>query len=337
MIFSSILLHQFIAASAAANILFQGATVISFDEDAQSVQVLRNSSLLVEGKKITAIFPSGFDSPIPEDTEVIPSNGKIISPGFIDTHRHLWQTAYRTIGSNITLASYSAAKSPFVQHVIDRFQADDVYYGQLFGIRESLNAGVTAIVDHAHGTFTEDTADASLRASIDAGARTYWSFGVHTPLNNYTLDLQWQSLRTWAETIDWDATPVKLRLSFDEFSTVQQDVIDDIRRNIRDFNISVLSTHHLGGPWIAPNSPTLLNGLGLLDTDVPVIFAHGTFITPDDLNLLREHNHYVAISAESEMHFGHDYPYAHKAMDQAALAVDAHFTYSADIVTQARI
>ncbi|RSL87548.1 hypothetical protein CDV31_016233 [Fusarium ambrosium] len=333
----SFLLHYFITAGSAANVLFRGGTVISFDEDSQSVQVLRNNSLLIEGNKIAAIFPSDSDFEVPKDAEIIPSEGKIISPGFIDTHRHLWQTAYRTISSNITLATYSAYKGPFVKNVIDRFSADDIYYGQYFAIRESLNAGVTSTVDHAHASFTEETADASLRASIDAGARTYWCFQAHSPLNNYSLHDQWDSIRKWAQTIDWNATPVKLGLSFDEFATVDQGVIDDIARTIRDNNISLLSTHYLGGPWIAPNSPSLLYEQGLLNTTVPVIFAHGTFITPDDHALLREYNHYVAIAPESEMHFGHTYPFAHKIMDQASLAVDAHFTYSADIVTQARI
>ncbi|KAF4979143.1 hypothetical protein FDECE_18110 [Fusarium decemcellulare] len=312
------LLYQCIVICSAASVLFERATVISFDEDAQSIQVLRNSSLLITGNRISAIFSSNSSFTIPKDTKIIPSDGKILSPGFIDTHRHLWQTAYRTISSNISLASYSAYKSPFVEKVQQRFSADDIYYGQLFGIWESLNAGVTAIVDHAHGTFTPETADASLRASIDA-------------------DRQWESLRRWTETINWDATPVRLGLAFDEFQAAGRDVVEDISKNIRDYNISLLSTHYLGGPWIAGNSLTLLSELGLLNNSVPVIFAHGTFITPDDHNLLREHNHYVAIAPESEMHFGHDYLYAHKVMDQASLAVDAHFTYSADMVTQARI
>ena len=37
------------------------------------------------------------------------------------------------------------------------------------------------------------------------------------------------------------------------------------------------------------------------------------------------------------MHYGLDHPVSHLVQDQAALGADTHFTYSSDIVTQARI
>jgi cytosine/adenosine deaminase-related metal-dependent hydrolase len=60
-------------------------------------------------------------------------------------------------------------------------------------------------------------------------------------------------------------------------------------------------------------------------------------MTPGDANLLRSTNQYLSITPESEMHYGHGHPNSQLIMDQAALGIDTHFTYSADIVTQARI
>jgi cytosine/adenosine deaminase-related metal-dependent hydrolase len=37
------------------------------------------------------------------------------------------------------------------------------------------------------------------------------------------------------------------------------------------------------------------------------------------------------------MHYGYDYPNSHLILDQASLGVDTHFTFSTDILTQARI
>ena len=37
------------------------------------------------------------------------------------------------------------------------------------------------------------------------------------------------------------------------------------------------------------------------------------------------------------MHYGHTHPHSHLIQDQASLGVDTHFTFSSDILTQARI
>lgn len=67
------------------------------------------------------------------------------------------------------------------------------------------------------------------------------------------------------------------------------------------------------------------------------MFSHASFLTPAGARLLRETNQYISITAESEMHYGHDHPYNHMIQDQASLGIDTHFTYSTDILTQARM
>ncbi|KAJ3547927.1 hypothetical protein NM208_g1256 [Fusarium decemcellulare] len=322
---------------AARNVLFDGGTIISFDEEAGGVKVLRNHSVLVKGNTISAIFPSGSGTDLPEDVDVVPVSGKILTPGFIDTHRHLFQSAFKTIASNITMAAYFATLSPYVPNVINRLGPDDIYYGQMMAIRESLGAGVTSIVDHSYGTFDEGTSRASLQASIDSGARIQWCFGLHQIPNNFTIAKQAGVFQQLLRDTDWASTIVRPGISFDEFADAPQSVLDTVINLISKSNLSTLTTHFLGGPWIGANSPKLLKDLGLLNSSTPVIFSHATALTPEDAAVLREYDHHIAIAPESEMHFGHGYPHSHKIMDQAALAIDASWAWSGDIVTQARI
>ncbi|RKK19295.1 hypothetical protein BFJ68_g1385 [Fusarium oxysporum] len=324
-------------ASFGSKVLFDGGTIITFDENAQAVKVLRNTSVLVEDDIISAIYEEATREAPSNDTEVISAVGKIITPGFIDTHRHLFQTGLRTMRSNITMAAYFAALSPYVPNVINRFTADDIYYGQLFGIWQSLEAGVTTIIDHSYGTFDEETSEASLRASIDSQARISWCYGIHRIPNNFTIERQVAYFKRVAKTIDWDSTPVQLGISYDEFDGGLEADIDEVIRLTKEYNVSALTTHFMGGPWIASNSPTLLNRLGLLNLTTPVIFSHATSLSPDDATLLRELNHHIAIAPESEMHFGHGFPHSHNIMDQAGLAIDAGWAWSADLISQARI
>ena len=85
------------------------------------------------------------------------------------------------------------------------------------------------------------------------------------------------------------------------------------------------------------NSPRDLHALGILNTTLPVVFSHASFLNAENAQLLRSTNQYISITAESEMHYGHDHTHSHLIQDQASLGVDTHFTYSTDIITQARL
>ena len=66
------------------SILYEGGTVIAFDEPTESISVLENASVLIEGNTITQITTTPNSSSIPSNTTRIDATRKIISPGFID-------------------------------------------------------------------------------------------------------------------------------------------------------------------------------------------------------------------------------------------------------------
>ncbi|CAG2005272.1 unnamed protein product [Fusarium graminearum] len=105
----------------------------------------------------------------------------------------------------------------------------------------------------------------------------------------------------------------------------------------REFEVAVITTYSLGGPWGFPNLPSDLAGLDVLEGDIPIIFSHASFLTAKDRDLLRQNNHYISITPESEMHYGQTHPHSYLIQDQAALGVNTHFAFSTDILTQARI
>ncbi|KAH7229872.1 metal-dependent hydrolase, partial [Fusarium oxysporum] len=98
-----------------------------------------------------------------------------------------------------------------------------------------------------------------------------------------------------------------------------------------------LTTHTMASPWIIDHGPSTLAKFNSFGTPFPIIFSHASFLSPADTALLRKHNHYVSITPESEMHYGHSHPNTPFIQDQSALGVDSAFTSSADIATQARI
>ncbi|MEF9908230.1 alpha/beta hydrolase [Streptomyces sp. P9-A2] len=71
-------------------ILFTGATVVTMDP---RLGVLAPADLLVEGETILAVGPD-LDR---DGAVVVDAAGTILAPGFVDTHRHAWETQLRRI------------------------------------------------------------------------------------------------------------------------------------------------------------------------------------------------------------------------------------------------
>ena len=68
-------------------------------------------------------------------------------PGFVDTHRHTWQTTMRAICADWTLMDYFRGIRLTIS---PRYLAEDVYAGNYVGALEALDAGVTTILDFSH-------------------------------------------------------------------------------------------------------------------------------------------------------------------------------------------
>ncbi|KAK5625842.1 hypothetical protein RRF57_001558 [Xylaria bambusicola] len=194
--------------------LLSGGTIVAFDRTSGLFNVIRNGSLLVKEGRITSISENPLPAGIPESTEVVDCTDKIITPGFVDTHRHGWQTVYKTLGSNTTLAEYSARYSASV--ALSVFTPDDVYISQLAGIYEAQAAGVTTILDHAHHTWTKEHASAGWKASVDSGARIFFAYTFMNTSTNFQIP---QQMEHWQELAASSPTNLStLALSYDDFT-----------------------------------------------------------------------------------------------------------------------
>ena len=155
-----------------SNKLFQNATLITFNPSTSSLEILHNHSLLVKNDRITDIAPC---IPLPSDTntELIDCTAKILAPGFINTHAHTWQTAFRSLGPDVTLCDYFQRFGQY-SPATKSFSAEDVFVSALAGYVEGLNAGTTTVVEHAHANWEPQVVRRGYEAAVESGGRVWW-------------------------------------------------------------------------------------------------------------------------------------------------------------------
>lgn len=279
--------------------LYRGGTIVAFDRATEGLRVIRDGSLVVIDDRIATISDSTPDD-LPPDTVTIDVSGQIITPGFIDTHRHSWQTAYKTIASNTSLVEYLFRYSTFAAH--PHYTAEDVYISQLAGLYEAQAAGVTTIIDHAHHTWSADRAEAGLQASMDSGSRVYWCYNLEN-VTEFDIPAQLTHLRDIATRAEYTKTPTSLGIAYDHFGPdANVEEIAAFWSLADEFKIPLVTAHTLQGPWGSLNTPEAIHDLGYLDGDRAIVLSHASFMTPHGANLMRAANQYISITPESEMY-----------------------------------
>ena len=147
--------------------LIRGAIVLTQDP---KLGELQDADILIEDDKIAAVGKNLSA----EGAEIIDAKGDIVIPGFIDTHRHTWETSIRTCAPDYTLGAYFAG-------ILDKFapvyRPEDVYAANQWGALECANAGITTLVDWSHIMNTPAHADAAIKGLQDAGIRSVFAFG----------------------------------------------------------------------------------------------------------------------------------------------------------------
>lgn len=108
--------------------------------------------------------------------------------------------------------------------------------------------------------------------------------------------------------------------------------------NSRELGLDFITLHYHGGFFDNDvKKIALLERIGLLNISLPIIFSHATKMTEEEGHLLRKRNQHVSLTTESEMHYGMWGIESKHFLDQCALGVDTHLTFSADMLTQMRI
>lgn len=114
-------------------------------------KVIENVDLLVVGNRIKKIGRCAIEGTNP-DIKIIDATGKIVIPGLVNTHTHLYQNMLKGIRDDLRLKEWCEQVTFPFSHIIhqEHRQHDNIelgYYYAALGALEMVRSGITSFVD----------------------------------------------------------------------------------------------------------------------------------------------------------------------------------------------
>jgi 5-methylthioadenosine/S-adenosylhomocysteine deaminase len=311
-------------------LLLKGGYVVTVDD---SIGDVPDGDVLIQDDVIAAV---GRDlSASSGDTEVIDATGRLVIPGLVDTHRHVWQGAIAAYTPQITGAGYEPA---VLAGISPEYTAEDIYAGTLWGALQALDAGITTIADWAHNLQSPEHANADLRGLQESGIRGYFLYGGPGPKSEEPNPPHPQDARRMRDEHFPNGVNGRLRMGM----ALRGPAFTSEERNTNDFNFArelglPISTH-VGMAGTA-DAITMINRNGLLGPDVN--YVHGNMLTGEELDLIASSNGTLSITASTDMlmQFG-TYPVTGRALERhitCGFGVDTICSCGTDLFSEMRL
>jgi 5-methylthioadenosine/S-adenosylhomocysteine deaminase len=274
----------------ADELLLRGGLVVTVDE---SLGDLPDADVLIRDGVIVAVAP-GLSTSAP-DAELIDCKGRLVIPGLVDTHRHVWQGAIGAFTPQMTGAGYGPA---VLSGISTRYEPKDIYAGALWGALQALDAGITTIADWAHNLRSAEHADANLKGLQESQIRGYFLYGGPGPTSDspnppHPLDARRMRDKHFPAGVNG-----RLRMGM----ALRGPCFTSAERNAEDFKFArelglPISTHV--GMAGTSDAIITLDRFGLLGADVN--YAHGNMLTDQELDLIASSKGTLSLTPSTDM------------------------------------
>lgn len=307
--------------------LIKDGAVLSMDPEVGDFPV---ADLLIEDGRIVAIGPNLEAG----NAAVIDARGKIVMPGFVDTHLHQFETALRSFLADGILIDDGQPHGVvnYYDYILQKFslvyRPEDVYISELFGSLAQLDTGVTTVMDVSQIHHSPEHSEAAIQALRDAGRRA--AFGY---------------FEGWGDRAQYPQDARRLKAA--HFASDDQLLTMVMGGEIylpgyetaweigRDLDIPV-ALHVVGTFGMQPVFDELARA-GAFGPDN--IFIHMTGMSDLGWQAAADAGAHVSLAVPIEMQMRHGMPPIQKALDmgmQPSLSSDVECTMTADPFTQMR-
>ncbi len=313
-------------------LLLRGGYVVSVDPE---IGDINEGDVLIENDTIAGVA-ANIDV---TDAEVIDVSGDVVIPGFVDSHRHTWETPIRGSAPNATLDDYFGI-------VLDGFavayRPEDVYVANYMGALECINAGITTLLDWSHIQNTPDHSDEAIRGLRESGIRSVFAYGFpNTSLSDWWFESALKTpddvKRVREEYFSSDDGLITMALATRGPGFCKPEVVKHEWNLARQLDLPI--TVHVGMGRVAGrfNMVGQLHEMDLLGPDTT--YVHSCYLSEEEWKLVADTGGKISIAAQVELQMGHGYPPSLRARElglRPSLSIDVVTTVPGDMFTEMR-
>jgi cytosine/adenosine deaminase-related metal-dependent hydrolase len=299
----------FLTQQTARQLLLKGGCVLTLDARLGNFE---RADVLIDGPRIADIRAT---ITAPSATTIDASN-MIVMPGFVDTHRHMWEGQLRNILPDGLLSDYTRDITGAARAV---YRPEDVKIGDLLSALGAINAGVTTVLDWSHIGNSPQHTDAAIEGLKESGIRAVYAYGAGTagPQNQFPADIRRLRRQYFSSNDQLLTLAMATGVNASDW------------RVAREVSASI-TIHLLGTNVLTP----VKDALG---SDITFIHCNG--LTETDWQLIKSSGANVSIACPIEMEMGHGVPPIQEALDHGirpSLSTDVETEMPGDFFTQMR-
>jgi 5-methylthioadenosine/S-adenosylhomocysteine deaminase len=308
-------------------ILLKGGIVLSLD---RAIGDFEQADVLIEGRTIKAVQPN-ISAP---NAQVIDAKNRIVMPGLVDTHRHMWQGFLRNVLPDGSLDDYrNVVQRTFGAKMVP----DDVYVADLISALGAIDSGVTCILDWSHIQNSPAHSDACIKGLQESGVRAVFAYGAGQNETGRVFEIA---------TSKYPGDIARLRKQYfssdDQLVTLYLAAGGTPEQTLEQFkaarDVGARITIHVGVGEFGRNA--LLEKLNAKDgLKADTTYIHCCTLNDTEWKLIRDTGGTISIASYVETLMGHGNPPIQKAIDlgiRPSLSIDVETSVPNDFFTQMR-
>jgi 5-methylthioadenosine/S-adenosylhomocysteine deaminase len=268
----------------------------------------------------------------PADAERVDCSRYLVVPGMVNAHNHSNENWFRGMWDNLPLEPWMLFSYPALAAPAQT--PDEIYLRTALGAVEQLRSGATCVVDFLYELdgFTDETLDAVVRAYRDVGLRATIALGIGDRAYHETVVLDQGLVELdLIERLERDRPP-----SWEEWERFVRSAVEKFHRpdegisiclgpsgpqrctdlmlqgcaaladeldvpihiHVLETRMQAVSGHRMYGRTLVEH----MDAIGFLGPRV--CFAHGIWLTPGDMELVRDRDVSIAHNPVSNMKLG---------------------------------